>query len=173
VIIPTRGTIGCDLCCQRVKPSLFGSIKGLPKDSEAACPKASQNPVCSWDTLWLGLPAKKSVSHAKLSPQFASGTRGSRRDAINPSKVGNTTVSALLSRDVPARLGLKALALAWPEVALAFSNPRPSQSRQTGFGPGLAWLRPWLLYGNILIYSKFHRLRHQHTSHSLLLIFNW
>jgi hypothetical protein len=84
-----------DLCCQRVKPSLFGSIKGLPK--EAACPKASQNPVCSWDTLWQGLPAKKSVSHAKLSPQFASGTRGSRQDAINPSKVGNTTVSALLS----------------------------------------------------------------------------
>jgi len=46
---------------------------------------------------------------------------------------------------VPARLGLKAPALAWPEPALAFSNPRPSQSRQTRLGPGLAWPRPRLL----------------------------
>jgi hypothetical protein len=50
---------------------------------------------------------------------------------------------------VPARLGLKAPALAWPEAALAFSNLRPSQSRQTGLGPGLAWPRPRLLYGRI------------------------
>ena len=32
---------------------------------------------------------------------------------------------------VPARLGLKAPALAWPEAASAFSNPRPGQSRET------------------------------------------
>ena len=51
-----------------------------------------------------------------------------------------------IGRVVPARLGLKAAALAWPEVALAFSNPRPSQSRQTRLGPGLARPRPQLLY---------------------------
>src|SRR5579859_7803053 len=45
-----------------------------------------------------------------------------------------------------ARLGLKAPALAWLKVALAFSNPRPSQSHYLGPGFGLAWLRPWLSY---------------------------
>ena len=35
---------------------------------------------------------------------------------------------------VPARLGLKALALAWPEVALASSSTRPGQSHQTWLG---------------------------------------
>jgi hypothetical protein len=48
--------------------------------------------------------------------------------------------------DVPARLGLKAPALAWPEAALAFKNPRPGQSRQPGLGSGLARPRPRLLY---------------------------
>jgi hypothetical protein len=71
-------------------PYLFGSIKGFPK--KAACPKASQKSVFSWDTLWLGLPAKKSVSHAKISPQIAAGTRGFRRDAIN---LSNSTVLLL------------------------------------------------------------------------------
>jgi hypothetical protein len=50
---------------------------------------------------------------------------------------------------VPARLGLKAPALAWPEAALAFSNPRPGQSRRPRLGPGLAWPRPRLLYVKI------------------------
>jgi len=47
---------------------------------------------------------------------------------------------------VPAWLGLKALALAWPQMALAFSNIRPGQSHHSQLGPGLAqpWL--WLLY---------------------------
>ena len=39
---------------------------------------------------------------------------------------------------LPARLGLKAAALAWLEAALAFRNPRPGQSRRSGLGPGLA-----------------------------------
>ena len=47
---------------------------------------------------------------------------------------------------VPARLRLKAPALAWPEAASAFSNPRPGQSRETWLGSGLAWPRPRLLY---------------------------
>ena len=47
---------------------------------------------------------------------------------------------------VPAQLGLKATALAWLEVALAFSTHRPGQSHQPGPGSGLAWPRPWLLY---------------------------
>jgi len=83
------------MCPKRVKSPLFGSIKGLPK--EAACPKTSSKSVSSWDTLWLGLPAKKSVSHAKLNPSFAAGTCGFHHDAINPSKVGSTTVSPHLS----------------------------------------------------------------------------
>jgi hypothetical protein len=45
-----------------------------------------------------------------------------------------------------ARLGLKALALAWPEAALAFSNPRPGQSHETWLGSSLARPRLWLLY---------------------------
>ena len=48
-----------------------------------------------------------------------------------------------------ARLGLKAPALAWPEVALAFKNTQPGQSRHPRLGPGLAWPRPWLLYENM------------------------
>ena len=47
---------------------------------------------------------------------------------------------------VPARLGLKAAALAWLETALAFSTHRPGQSRQPGPGLGLARPRPQLLY---------------------------
>ena len=47
---------------------------------------------------------------------------------------------------VLAQLGLKAAALAWPEVASAFSNPRPGQSRQTWLSFGLAWPKPRLLY---------------------------
>ena len=39
---------------------------------------------------------------------------------------------------VPAWLGLKALALAWPKVASAFSNPRPGQSHETWLGPAQA-----------------------------------
>ena len=42
-----------------------------------------------------------------------------------------------VSSVVPARLGLKA-------AALAFSNPRPGQSRQTWLGSGLARPRPQL-----------------------------
>jgi len=46
---------------------------------------------------------------------------------------------------VPARLGLKAPALAWPEGAPAFQNPRPSCESQLQLGHGLAWPRPGLL----------------------------
>ena len=45
-----------------------------------------------------------------------------------------------------ARLGLKAAALAWLEPAPALSNLRPSQSRYSRLGSGLAWPRPRLLY---------------------------
>ena len=56
------------------------------------------------------------------------------------------------SSDVPARLGPKAPALAWPEAALAWPeaalacwNPGPSQSRHSRLGLGLARPRPRLL----------------------------
>jgi hypothetical protein len=44
------------------------------------------------------------------------------------------------SRAVPARLGLEAPALAWPEGASAFQILRPSQSQWEGPGSGLARL---------------------------------
>jgi hypothetical protein len=49
------------------------------------------------------------------------------------------------SSAVPARLGLKAPALAWPEGASAFQNPRPSPRSRLRLGHGLAWPRPGLL----------------------------
>ena len=44
-----------------------------------------------------------------------------------------------------AQLGLKALALAWLEAALALSKLRPGQSCHCWLGSSLAWPRPWLL----------------------------
>jgi hypothetical protein len=58
------------------------------------------------------------------------------------------------SSAVPARLGLEAPALAWPEAALASSNLRPGQSRHSRLGSGLAWPRPWLLY--VKMTRNFH-----------------
>jgi len=49
----------------------------------------------------------------------------------------SATTSVLL-----AWLGLKAMALAWLEVALAFRNPRPGQSHCSGLGP--AWATAFL-----------------------------
>ncbi|KAH9021917.1 hypothetical protein EDB84DRAFT_1274768 [Lactarius hengduanensis] len=48
------------------------------------------------------------------------------------------------SSDVPARLGLKAPALARPKAAPAFENARPSQSPHLRLGSGLAWPKPRL-----------------------------
>ena len=61
-----------------------------------------------------------------------------------PLNTGNNTYTK--SSAVLAQLGLKALDLAWPEAASAFSNPRPGQSHQTRLGSGLAQPRSWLLY---------------------------
>ena len=58
------------------------------------------------------------------------------------------------SSAVLARLGLKAVALAWPEAALAFSNARPGQSRQLRLGLGSARLRPWLYIRNVNLHAK-------------------
>jgi hypothetical protein len=55
--------------------------------------------------------------------------------------------------DVPARLGPKAPALAWPEAALAFSRPGPGQSPHSRLGPGPAWPKPWLLVHNVILNS--------------------
>ena len=44
----------------------------------------------------------------------------------------------ILNSAVPARLGLEAAALAWPEAAWAFEIPRPGLSRQR-VNNGLAW----------------------------------
>jgi hypothetical protein len=51
-----------------------------------------------------------------------------------------------LVRAVPAWLGPKAPALAWPERAPALNIVRPSQSHKVRPGSGLAWPRPGLLY---------------------------
>ena len=70
---------------------------------------------------------------------------------------------------VPARLGLKAPALAWPEVALASSNARPGQSHLTWLGLGLAWPRP-RLFGICISTNKFnsffHKLLHSKSNQS-------
>ena len=52
---------------------------------------------------------------------------------------------AAFHSDVPARLGLKAPALARLKPALAFSKTEPSQSRHSRLGPGPARLKPRLL----------------------------
>ena len=64
--------------------------------------------------------------------------------------------------DVPAQLGLKAMALAWLEVALAFSKPGPSQSPHCRLDLGLAWPRPWLLAGERVGCIGDRRVHTQH-----------
>ena len=66
---------------------------------------------------------------------------------------------------VPARLGLKAAALAWPKAALASSIHGPSQSRQPGLGLGLARLRPRLLYAKYVIFCLQSVVYPQHVGH--------
>jgi hypothetical protein len=44
--------------------------------------------------------------------------------------------------DVPARLGLKAAALAWLLAAQAFETCRPGQSRQIRLALARLWLEP-------------------------------
>jgi hypothetical protein len=61
----------------------------------------------------------------------------------------------LTSSDVPARLGPKAAALAWPEAALAFSRAGPSQSHHSRLGLGPAWPKPRLL-AHILVKFVYH-----------------
>jgi len=51
-----------------------------------------------------------------------------------PSKARTERGTNIGSSVVPARLGLKAAALAWPEAALASSNPGPGQSHQSQLG---------------------------------------
>jgi len=65
---------------------------------------------------------------------------------------------------VPAWLGLKAPALAWPEGAPAFQNPRPSCGSWLWLGHGLAWPRPGLLQQiPYLVYATTATSREQHT----------
>jgi hypothetical protein len=57
--------------------------------------------------------------------------------------LGKVSVLHFRGSDVPARLGLKAAALAWLLTAQAFETCRPGQSRQTrrlGFSPSHG---PW------------------------------
>jgi len=64
---------------------------------------------------------------------------------------------------VPAQLGLKAPALAWPEGALAFQNPRPSHGSWLQLGHGLAWPRPGLLQQIPWCLPTTATSREQHT----------
>ena len=65
----------------------------------------------------------------------------------------------LRGSDVPARLGPKATALAWPEPALAFSRAGLSQSCHSRLGPGPVQPKPWLL-AHILIKFIYNANRH-------------
>ena len=53
---------------------------------------------------------------------------------------------SFMIRVIPAWLGLKATALAWPGATSACSIPRPGQSCQLWLGSSLAWPGPRLLY---------------------------
>jgi hypothetical protein len=84
------------------------------------------------DFLWRCLPARIKCALNKL-----------------PETLDDTYKCTLLeisnaNRAVPARLGLKAAALARPEAAWACSIHGPSQSRQRRLGLGLARLGPRL-----------------------------
>jgi len=80
--------------------------------------------------------------------------------------VMSNCVSWLRGSAVPARLGLKAPALAWPEGASAFQNPRPSHGSRLWLGHGLAWPRPGLLQEiPYLVFAHYCYLtRAAHTS---------
>ena len=67
-------------------------------------------------------------------------------------------VNCMVSSAVPARLGLKA-------AALASSIHGPSQSRQPGLGLGLAWLRLRLLYAKYVIFCLQSIVYPQHVGH--------
>jgi len=56
------------------------------------------------------------------------------------------TTGTALSSAVLAWLGLEAAALAWPEAAPAFQDPRPSRGSRLQLGHSLARPRPRLLY---------------------------
>jgi len=73
---------------------------------------------------------------------------------------------------VLAQIGLKAVALAWLEVALAFLTHRPGQSCQPGPGSGLAWLRLLLLYVkcSILAYRSVGCTGSSFKQYTLLII---
>ena len=66
--------------------------------------------------------------------------------SLYPYLIAHCVLSALLSTGYGphlviclAQLGLKALALAWPEVALAFSTSGPSQSHHSWLGPSCSF----------------------------------
>src|ERR1700736_6142063 len=61
------------------------------------------------------------------------------------------STSQSLSSDVPARLGLKAMALAWLSTAQAFTILRPGQSRQSWLALAWPWPEPRPEYGKCKI----------------------
>jgi hypothetical protein len=71
--------------------------------------------------------------------------RSHQRTADAAATTPTVKVVSVGSSDVPARLGPKAAALAWPEPAPAFSRAGPSQSRHSRLGPGPARPKPRLL----------------------------
>jgi hypothetical protein len=79
----------------------------------------------------------------------ASGT--DQRDVRDGCRRYGSLEASIATSDVLARLGPKAVALAWPETALAFSRCGPSQSRHTRLGLGLARPRPRLLAGIVIV----------------------
>ena len=66
-------------------------------------------------------------------------------DSIRESGFERADVLTVTS-DVPAWLGLKAMALAWLFMALAFKILRPGQSHQWRLASARLWPKPWLKY---------------------------
>ena len=68
--------------------------------------------------------------------------------------------------DVPAWLGPKAMALAQPKPAPAFSKAEPSQSCHSQLGPGPAWLKLQLFAKKAIFFCIWHR-KYSRTVHLL------
>ena len=93
-----------------------------------------------------------SLSNGNESPVLvAAGTSNQQATRALSRMSGGAVVVVVVV--VPAQLGPKAPALAWPEAALALSRPGPGQSPHSRLGSGPAWLKPRLLVHNIMLGS--------------------
>src|SRR5260370_22648369 len=100
--------------------------------------RASHKAAVTLDSTFLFKTASNAQEIVLTSEQLSKYKANYRVRKLDVDNPRNHTGKDLLISVLPARLGLKAAALAWLEAALAFRNPRPGQSRRSRLGPGLA-----------------------------------